>query len=691
MSVQLPAFLGLLVAVAPGAFTIILAALALGVAFTFSPSVRHAPQIRGALVPVAVFFAIMASRAPSAPLLWWESTLPWLLGGALAAQNADWRRWSASLAFVGAVLTSWRFAPVGLPTLFLASMAWLEWLRLGKGEQTLAIGSWLLLAGLFVLRPDGLSAVGTAAATVLLVAPRSRRQAGPVGLIVAAGVAGLIGMLSQIGDLQASLLSVDVWWQTQCAAFEALRAAPMLGLGPAGAAGWSLGFPAAHAPELNPLLLFLLQNGWVGYGLLVWATWRMDLLHAERTWALVVLMLFVTPTGTGSEMLRMAPILGLLVADRLRDTERRTLMLPSLRPAWGPLVRAMAGVTAVVLFAAGMAQGLSLTLVTIGDAWSRQLRWRHAAEAYGAAATIAPQPSLALQRASDLQFRSARFRGADPGSSAEPLMEVLRLGADEGWTLYRLGAIAEFSVQAKAPARVLYRAAAQVLPGSTRILVALGHTLLREGRYDDAVAVFARAVSMDSSLMPRLFRDVRRVTTNNSLLRRLLPPGDLDAHVELARLFEQSGLVPAALSEFESLFDATSPPAWVHVEFARMLARSGRTEMAIARLNELNRWTSIGPQERIEILTLLGSLESDPAVRFRLVSEAFTLLGPAELDPARMRTLLQPLAGDPARQQALLHRALDQLEAASSLRPALIRQRQDELRRVQAELATSPK
>jgi tetratricopeptide (TPR) repeat protein len=320
-----------------------------------------------------------------------------------------------------------------------------------------------------------------------------------------------------------------------------------------------------------------------------------------------------------------------------------------------------------------------------------QLRWHHALEAYADAAKIAPQPSLALQRESDLQFRLARFRGGDPVSSEEPLMEALRLGADEGWTLYRLGAIAEFSVHAKAPARVLYQAAAQVLPGSTRILVALGHTLLRAGRYDDAVAVFARAVSIDSSLMPRLFRDVRRVTTNNSLLRRLLPPGELEAHVELARLFEQTGLVPAALSEFETLFDATSPPAWVHVEFARLLARSGRTEMAISRLNELSRWSSIGPQERIEILTLLGSLESNPEVRFRRVSEAFTLLGPADLDPATMKALLQPLADDPARQQALLDRALAQLEAASSLRPALIRQRQEELRRVQAELTSSPK
>jgi hypothetical protein len=90
-------------------------------------------------------------------------------GGAMAAQNAELEALELKSFVRGSRLTIWRIAP-RINRLCSGLDAWLEWLRIGKGDRTLAIGAWILLAGLFVLRPDGVSSVGTAAAALLLVA-----------------------------------------------------------------------------------------------------------------------------------------------------------------------------------------------------------------------------------------------------------------------------------------------------------------------------------------------------------------------------------------------------------------------------------------------------------------------------------------------------------------------------------------
>jgi tetratricopeptide (TPR) repeat protein len=397
-------------------------------------------------------------------------------------------------------------------------------------------------------------------------------------------------------DLQRGVQTLDAWWRAQVTALEALRETPVLGRG-----------PGTASPGTCALVGFVSEHGWLGYVLLALCAFRIGLDRLGSPALVLLGVLGLVAASDGATLLRLAPIAGLVLARALGMAGRRRPRQAWLRSRWG---RVPAATVAATVVAGGLAQGSADFLVSVGDASQRRLEWATAANFYRKSTQVAVDPSLGLERLSDPLFREARYRdGIGMEAAAEPLLELVALGLDTGWTWYRLSEIAAFS--GTAPDKVLAFAlqAVEKAPGSPSMRVALGHRWLALRRLEPAADVFRQAIRLESALLPRLFRDVRRVTTNASVLRRLLPPGDLDLHLQLARLLEQSGLIPAALLELETLLSRGGASVRAHLELAGLLARSGRTSMAIAELRELARWTSLGPRDRQQILAQLAALE----------------------------------------------------------------------------------
>ena len=607
------AILGLLVAVAP---TPLLPAVA-GTAIAAALASRSPTAIERRQWPLALFLAIASFRALASPPLWWDSMLGWLVALAMMPQRARWRRFSPALSLVAAAADASGLIPSTAPAVLLAIVAAFEAPRLGAAAR----------------------------ATLATC----------VGLLI---VVALRGAGAEAFDLQTLLDRVQDWWRVQFTGLELARLDLLWGVGPGALGTGGLqalpGLPAGASP--TPIVALLAEHGCIGYALLALAAMPvLDRRNGPTPWAAAALLV-LAPLSWSSDLLRLAPILGLLAADARTRADEGPLR--PLRTPEGGLARGLRVAVAWTVLAGGLAQGAADVLIHLGDGRARTLDWPQAASFYRWAAWVAPQPLYAFQRQSDLAFRRARYRGEPPMPEAwAPLDQVLQSGVEDGWTYYRLAEIAGYSGRPLRLAIALLRHAAQVAPRSAIVRVALGHRLLAAGRPDLAAAEFRTAAMLEPRLLERLFRVLRRVTTNSSLLRQVLVPGDLESHVELARLFEETGLVPAAIREFETLLSDDAAPAWVHREFAALLARSGRLGLALDRLHVLLRWPTLGPRQRLRTLLLLGQLEPDPAQRLSCLQQAVDLLGPDELAGAALTRILAPLAGKPEAQRRLKARA----------------------------------
>jgi tetratricopeptide (TPR) repeat protein len=637
------AFVGLLVCVVPEPLLAPLGVAAIAAALASSRLRIRAPRIGLSLAPGVVFVLLAALRDLAVPVLWWRDMLGWLLGLSMAAcDQPNWRCICPFLALGGAAFCALGIVPSAAPAVVLAAIGALEWPQLRGGGRLALVLALTLLAGLAL---------------------------------------GHVGHASGL-DLEWLLRDLDGWWRRQVAGLEVLRTHPYWGVG---AEGVSRG----DAPPA-PLVAFLAQHGWVGYGLLGLTAYRFGLFERGAGVWLAGLFLVLAPATWSADRLRVSPVLGLLLGEVIAGAG--TEALPRGLGPEGALLRGVRLAVAGCVLLGGLAQGAADVMVALGDACTLRLEWPWASTLYAAAGAIAPQPADALQRLSDLHLRWGRYR-ADAGLSeaAAPLLDTLGLGLEDAWSLYRLGEIGSLSrVGARRPVPLL-RAAVERAPDQPLYRVALGHRLLADARVEEAAWEFHQAIALDRSLLDRLFRDLRRVSTNGSLLRQILPPGDLKSHVELARLFEQTGLAPAAIREYETLLAAGDAPAWVHREFGALLGRSGRIELALDQLHELLRWSSLGPRQRLEVLRLLGVLEPSPDVRLRRLSQAVDLLGADELGTANLARLIEPLAGDRPAQARLIQQAVQRLGPLEKLRPELAARERAELQALAASLGSPTK
>jgi tetratricopeptide (TPR) repeat protein len=628
---------GLLLMLAPAPLVAPLAAAS--IAFTLLG--RPSASLDRRSAPAAVWIGIASLRALAAPAMWWETMLAWLVGLAMAAHNVEWRRFCPALSLAAAALCGLGCVPSAAPAALLGALAVLDWSRLGSRQR----------------------AVLTLTAAILV------------------GLAG--SDLSQASGPEGLLRQLDRWWRTQFAALEVVRIHPIWGAGPGAlvlrVAPELPGPPDGAGAVPVPLLALIAEHGWLGYACLGLAVCMSARRVGDPAWWLVGALLVLAPQSWASDLIRLAPALGLLAGSALAAKAVEVGLSP--RPhAEDPLFRGLRWAVAGCILVSGLLQGAAAVMIALADARALALDWPQADRFYRWAARIAPRPHQALQRASDLALRWSRYRGDRwLGAAALPLKQALEMGIDEAWTLYRLAEISGFERAPDSRIIALLRAAAESAPRSALIRVALGHRLLAAGRPEQAVAEFRTAVSLRRAVFGHLFWALRRITTNSSLLRQILPPGDLESHVELARLFEQSGLVPAAIREFEVLLAEEDAPAWVHREFAALLGRSGRIRLALDRLQELLRWPSLGPRQKLETLILLGRLEPDPDLRLGHLVAALDLLGPDELGGASLLRLLEPLDGDRAAQTALLARADRRLRGLASMRPELVAQARAEL------------
>jgi tetratricopeptide (TPR) repeat protein len=712
--------LALVLAAAPPALLEPVAMLLVAAALLASSrSERQAIDRR--LVPAALFVLLAALRcASSAPALWWPAMLGWLVLVASAAAGAAaplalqarplaWRRACPPLALAAALLALAGALPASLPAAALAAVGWVERHRLSSRDAALAALAWAAVALLHLSRPDGSGPAVALVCGLLLCSggsplrarlPWNARELG-VGLpMLVAGLAALVTAFAPQGghggaamprDLELALLGADGWWRAQAGGLELLRLHPLLGVGPGHLVPGSAlsvlpGSLPADEPVASGFVALLVTHGWLGYALLAASAHGLlrGRVRAEE-WA-VAAALALAPASADGTALRLAPLAGLLIAERLAPSAApgRELSLAALSRSALP-VRAAGLAAGLVLVLGGAASAGAGLLQAAGDASARRLHWPQAERLYVWAARVGPQPAHALHRLSDLRLRRARYQGnAGLGQAAGPLHDVLALGLDDAWTFYRLGEIELLSRPGGGRSTALYREAAARAPRSAAIRVALGHRYLHLGRIEEAIEELGRAVQLRPELLPRLFRDLRRITTNGALLRRLLPPGDLRSHVRLARLFEETGLVPAAIREHEILAAHGTLPAWVVREYADLLARSGRVELARARLNELTRWPELGPAEQLEVLLRLVRLETSPARRSSHLAAVVDLLPPARLTRAQLEPLVLELA--PAEAAAAVERALSRLERLRSLRPSLDPLAAEGLRGLLAEL-----
>ncbi len=678
--------------------------------FSSASQVSISPR---AFLPLLLFLLLPSGLLLSWPRIWWTGMVPWLLFAAVLVLG-PWKPeypknqvitgasrpelW-AGLSVAASIIHFAGLMQDGFPAVLLASIAWL---RSGPNRSAIQFVAWafLLLSPVVhgTLSPSlvlmgMLSALLAGAQALRATAHRPGRRVLALGqwtpLLVVAGHLVLLGILDPriFSDDSAirALQQLDGWWRVQVAGLQDLAAHPWLGPGV-----YSVSFLGDQAlsslsppAELSPATLFLLDHGWIGYGLM--ALFLRSIWPVQRRASLWVVLgsLAVAPSQQ-TATLRLLPWLALLLAASGQCQQRGGLSIQNRAPRLpGPMAKAAAWTVATLLFIIGVKSLASELYIAAGDDLARHLQWPRAVDRYQGATELAFWPEKALHRLSDLELRWARI-ARDRGvlRAERPLLEILTRGSTDAWTLYRLAEISRYRGRPQR-ASSLFAWAERLQPQSALIRIAAGHNWLDLRRQDLAAKEFRIAVGIRPSLLPRLFHALRRISINPALLGQLILDASLEDQVIYAELLAGSGLVAPALVEFEKLTANPSPPSWVLLRYARMLAGRNRVSLALEILHGLGQRPTIGPREKLDIFQELLAFEPSPKARARAALEIVRLLPYRDLNVAVLSKLALPIliSGLPEEAHALVKKAIHRLEASGHLRKSLAANRRiDELR-----------